>query len=118
VIDWTQFEVSDPRFDLAWTMTLIGSAEGNQVRERIRRTYERMTGAPVTNLDPFEVFACAKRLASVTLSLSAGAEQLGMRAGAEAMMRRQLPALRTVYDRLQGLTGLHIPEVELLLCAA
>lgn len=114
VIDWTQFEISDPRFDLAWTMTLIGSAEGIEARELIRRTYERMTGAPVTNLDPFEVFACAKRLASVTLSLSAGAEQLGMRAGAEAMMRRQIPALRNVYGRLQALTGLQIPEVEAL----
>lgn len=115
VIDWTQFEVADPRFDLAWTMTLIGSEEGEQVRERIRRTYERMTGAPVVNLDPFEVFACAKRLASVTLSLSAGAEQLGMRAGAEAMMREQVPALRHVYDRLQALSGLTIPEVDALL---
>jgi aminoglycoside phosphotransferase (APT) family kinase protein len=117
VIDWTQFEVADPRFDLAWTMTLVGSEEGDEVRDRIRRTYERMIGAPVANLDPFEVFACAKRLASVTLSLSAGAEQFGMRAGAEAMMRRQIPVLRHVYDRLRALTGLKIPEVDALLMA-
>jgi aminoglycoside phosphotransferase (APT) family kinase protein len=112
VIDWTQFEISDPRFDLAWTMILVGSQEGNRVRKRILETYEAMGGQAVRNIEPFEVFACGKRLASVTISLSAGAEALGMRAGAEEMMRRQAPALSRVYDRLQALTGLQVPEVE------
>ena len=124
VIDWTQFEISDPRFDLAWTMVLVGSQEGGEVRERILRTYEAMSGRPqpggrqqpggrrVHNIEPFEVFACAKRLASVTISLSAGAEALGMRAGAEEMMRGHFPALSRVYERLQALTGLRVPEVE------
>ncbi len=112
VIDWTQFEISDPRFDLAWTMTLVGSQEGDAVRERILQTYEAMSGQPVRNIEPFEVIACAKRLASVTISLSAGAQALGMRTGAEEMMRHHLPALSHVYERLQAMTGLRVPEVE------
>ncbi len=28
VIDWTQIDVSDPRFDLAWTLLLVSSYEG------------------------------------------------------------------------------------------
>ncbi|MGC9522428.1 MAG: phosphotransferase family protein [Anaerolineae bacterium] len=120
VIDWTQYEISDPRFDLAWTMTLVSSEEGHDVRssERIRRrileAYEARSGEPVEQIEYFEVFACAKRLASVTISLLAGAETLGMRPGAEAMMRRSLPALSRVYARLQALTGLRIPDVEVL----
>lgn len=114
VIDWTQFEISDPRFDLAWTLTLVGSAEGEGVRERVLGTYERIGGAPVPEIEAFEVIACAKRLASVTISFSAGAGALGMRPGAEEMMRRGLPALARVYDRLRSLTGLRVPEVDLL----
>lgn len=114
VIDWTQFEISDPRFDLAWTMMLVGCAEGEGVRERILGTYERIRGCPVREIEAFEVVACAKRLASVTMSLSAGPEALGMRPGAGEIMRRQLPALVRVYERLQILTGLRVPEVDQL----
>jgi aminoglycoside phosphotransferase (APT) family kinase protein len=115
VIDWTQYELSDPRFDLAWTMTLVGSGEGAEVRERIRNRYEAIVGKQLQGMDFFEVFACAKRLGSVTISLAAGAEQLGMRPGAEASMRRQIPALGRVYERLLHLSGTPISEVEALL---
>jgi aminoglycoside phosphotransferase (APT) family kinase protein len=114
VIDWTQFEVSDPRFDLAWTLTLVGSQEGDEVRARILATYEAMSGQPVKEVAFFEVAACVKRLATVTFSFAAGAEALGMHVGAEEKMRQQLPALRRVYDRLRALTGLTIPEVDAL----
>ncbi len=114
VIDWTQFEVTDPRLDLAWTLTLLGSQEGDNVRARILETYEDLSGSRVKELAFFEVLACVKRLASVTISLAVGAEALGMRAGAEAMMRDHLPTLRRVYDRLQALTGLTVPEVDAL----
>lgn len=114
VIDWTQFEISDPRFDLAWTLTLLGAQEGDAVRSRIVSTYEAISGRAVAGLSFFEVLACVKRLASVTISLSAGAQAVGMRAGAEESMRQHLPILRRVYERLQALTGLSIPEVDAL----
>ncbi|MGC9348451.1 MAG: phosphotransferase family protein [Anaerolineae bacterium] len=115
VIDWTQYEISDPRFDLAWTMTLVGAGEGEEVRERIRERYEAVAGTRLEGMVFFEVFACAKRLASVTISLAAGAEQLGMRPGAEEAMRRQIPALSRVYERLLALAGTPVPEVEAVL---
>ncbi|TFG69451.1 MAG: hypothetical protein E4H27_07135, partial [Anaerolineales bacterium] len=40
----------------------------------------------VEHIEVFEVFTALKRLVSVILSLSLGAEQLGMRPGSEAMM--------------------------------
>ena len=38
VLDWSSFEISDARFDLAWTMVLVGSYEGAIWRERILQT--------------------------------------------------------------------------------
>ncbi len=112
VIDWTQFQIADPRFDLAWTMTLVGSQEGGDVRERILERYVALSAQPVDQIEVFEVFACVKRLASVTISLAAGAEQLGMRPGAEQSMRQHFPALKRVYRRVQDITGASISEVE------
>jgi len=115
VVDWSQYQISDPRFDLAWTMMLVGGQEGGNVRERILSAYEALMGESVEQMAFFEVFAGAKRLASVTASLSLGAEAVGMRSGSEEMMLKMLPAMARVYARLQEITGLSIPEVETLL---
>jgi hypothetical protein len=63
-------------------------------------------------MEVFDTFACLRRLFSIIVSLKYGADKLGMRPGAEAIMRRQAPAARRVYERLLTLTGLTIPEVE------
>lgn len=112
VIDWTNFDISDYRFDLAWTLVVVCSVEGLHWREPLLREYERWRGAPVEGLEFFEAAACVRRLYSVVFSLKAGAAQLGMRPGAEEDMRRQAPALRRVRDLLRERTGLMIPEVE------
>ena len=35
VIDWTQIQVSDPRFDLGWTLLLVGAYTTDDVRETL-----------------------------------------------------------------------------------
>jgi len=115
VIDWTQVGVSDSRFDLAWTLLLVGSYEGLSWRERILREYERLAGVSVEQMAYFDVAACLKRLFSVVVSLSDGAEKLGMRPGAEAVMKQQIGALESVYDLLLERTGIRVAEVERLL---
>ena len=115
VIDWTQIQVSDPRFDLAWTLMLVGAAEGWEWRARILAEYERLVGAPVQELDWFEVAACGKRLFSVIVSLAAGPEALGMRPEAVVLMRQQFGALRNVYQLFVARTRLRLREVERLL---
>jgi aminoglycoside phosphotransferase (APT) family kinase protein len=115
VIDWTQVGVSDPRLDLAWTLLLIGTYEGAEWRPRVLEEYERLAGAPVEGLAYFDVMACVKRLGSVVVSLLAGPEKMGMRPGAEAMMRQQMGPLGRVYDLLVEWTGIRVPEIEDLL---
>ncbi len=115
VIDWTGFDLSDYRFDLAWTLLLISSNEHPRWRIPLLREYEHLAGHVVEDLEFFDVAACVRRLLSVILSVNYGAEQLGMRPGAENIMRRQAPSMARVYDLLLQRTGLPIPEVETFL---
>jgi aminoglycoside phosphotransferase (APT) family kinase protein len=118
VIDWTNFDLSDYRFDLAWTLLLIGCNEAPKWREPVLREYERQVGHKVEGLEFFDVAACVARLFSVIISVNYGAEQLGMRPGAEAIIRKQAPSMARVYDLLLQRTGLPIQEVEAFLKAA
>ena len=115
VVDWTQIDVSDSRFDLAWTLLLVSTYEGREWHGRILHEYERLAGARVERLAFFEVYACLKRLYSVVASLTYGPETLGMRPAAEAIMRQQLGASQQVYELLLERTGMPVPEVEQLL---
>ena len=117
VVDWTQVGVSDLRLDLAWTMLLIGTHEGAEWRTHVMAEYERLAGSRVEGLAYFDVLACVKRLGSVVVSLLEGPEKLGMRPGAEAMMRQQMGPLGSVYDLLVERTGIRVPEIEDLLVA-
>jgi aminoglycoside phosphotransferase (APT) family kinase protein len=115
VIDWTQVEVSDSRFDLAWTLLLVSTIESEMWHTRILHEYECLAGAQVEELAFFETYACLKRLYSVVASLTYGPEMLGMRPGAGAIMLQQLDASRRVYDLLLERTGIEVPEVEEML---
>ena len=112
VIDWTQAEVNDFRLDLAWALLLMGTYDGWGIHEAVLREYERLAEVRVEAIEYFEVAAAARRLFSILASLSAGAEALGMRAGAEAHMRSNLRHLESVYTLLCYRTGLVLPEVE------
>jgi aminoglycoside phosphotransferase (APT) family kinase protein len=112
VIDWTQWELTDPRFDLAWTLLLAGSQASWQDAERILEGYRMLRSSAVGDLDFFEATACAKRLLSVFVSLDAGADTLGMRPGAEQIMAGQLDRIAQVYRRWLALTQTPLAAAE------
>ena len=112
VIDWTQVDVSDSRFDLAWMLVLVSTYEGEAWHRRILQEYERLAGAEVEQIEFFEVAACLKRLYSVAAALTYGPETIGMRPGAEAIMRQQIGASKQVYNLLVKRTGIRVPEIE------
>jgi aminoglycoside phosphotransferase (APT) family kinase protein len=114
VIDWTNAQVSDYRLDLAWTLLLNSSYGHPETRQLLLGEYERLCGDPVEEIAFFEVAASLRRLASILISLSAGAQTLGMRAGAEAMMV-DIPHITSVYAIFCDRSGLRIPEIEELL---
>ncbi|MBI5033967.1 MAG: phosphotransferase family protein [Chloroflexi bacterium] len=115
VIDWTGFQISDARFDLAWTLVLAEAYRGSAWRERILREYESFSGAQVDALDCFIVFACVRRLFDVTTSLLHGAEKMGMRADAVVAMKKSKAAHERVYQLLIERAGLRIKGVDEML---
>ena len=117
VIDWTGGRISDARFDLAWTLLLTNAYAGSAMRDSVLAGYERHWGARVDQLIFFEVVACVRRLFDIGLSLSQGAEAMGMRAGAAEQMRQYWQPIERVYALLRGHTGLSLPAVEAMLAA-
>ena len=111
VVDWTSAEISDYRFDLAWTLTLALAYGGQERHQWILDEYERQLGHPVPGLPIFEVAAILRRMGFIMLSLEKGSERMGMRPEAvEAMRRDQVPLTR-LYNRITFLTGIHSPEI-------
>ncbi|MGY5880617.1 MAG: phosphotransferase [Candidatus Thorarchaeota archaeon] len=112
VIDWGALRVSDSRYDLAWTLLLYAAYGGMNYRNDLLRRYEEVSGAPVDQIEFFEVFACLRRLHDITVSVSDGAAEHGMRPEAVQMMKDSVPHIVNVRNRLVDLTGIVIPSVD------
>lgn len=115
VVDWTQSDVTDYRFDLGWTLLVIGAFDGPAARDGILAEYERLAGSPATAVEYFEVGACVRFLLPIVASLAEGPEVAGMRSEATAQMRGSLRQVAAVRSLLRDRTGLTIPSVEALL---
>ena len=90
----------------SWTLLLAGAYAGNDVRKMILAEYQRILGKEIEELHFFDVAACVKRIASVMMSLFAGADQMGMRPDAVENMRRDFPALQ----KMSGWVNLEIRQ--------
>jgi aminoglycoside phosphotransferase (APT) family kinase protein len=112
VIDWTQAQVLDFRFDLGWTFLLISTHAHPRLAGSVLRKYEQKARKRIEDMDYFTVAACLKRLFAVSVSLTHGAERVGMRTGAEAVLREHALPLTRVYRILRRITGISIPEFE------
>ena len=112
VIDWTNFEISDRRMDVAWTLVLANAYEGGEVRELFLQDYQQQAGFDLEHIEIFEVFACVRRLFSILSSLGSGAESMGMRPEAVEMMKSQMGAHQRVYNMLIERTGIRILALE------
>jgi len=108
VIDWAHFNVTDSRFDRAWTLVLTHSHGWAGMRDFILKGYEQHLGKPVEQIEAFEVIACARRLFDITVSLTLGPQHLGMTAQAIDSIRSYMDAHRRVYRLFVERTGLQI----------
>jgi aminoglycoside phosphotransferase (APT) family kinase protein len=116
VIDWGNIRVSDRRSDLAWTLLLSSSYGAPEMRAPILQEYERIAGARMEDMEFFDVAACWRRLFSICGSLDQGADQLGMRPGAEGMMQNARH-IRAVYGLLLERTAVRLPRIDALLAS-
>lgn len=115
VIDWGTATVGDRRDDLAWSILLAITMWDPSVRETIISAYESISGSEVRDYEYFEVLSVLRRLTDFAVSLTCGAEEMGMRPEAVELMRESEGFFQRVYDILIARTGLRIPEFEDLL---
>jgi len=108
VIDWTGFSVTDSRFDLAWTLVLAHAHGLPAWRGQILEGYQRHAEKPVEHLEAFEAVACARRLFDLTISLTLGAQRLGMNDQAVESMRSYMDGHKRVHRLFVERTGLQI----------
>lgn len=116
VIDWTASEISDFRFDLAWTLINSGAQTAPTVYALLRKAYERQTGQVVEHLEFFEVAACLRRLFDILDSVQGGGT-LAMKPEAATALKRQVPYIQRIYSLLRQRTDLTLPAVEFLLAS-
>ena len=114
VIDWTNFAVTDSRFDLAWTLVLAHAYGLPGLRTQILQGYQRHSGRSVEQIEVFEAIACARRLLDLTVSLTQGAQHMGMNAQAVEAMRANMEAHRRVYRLFIERTGIQIKVFDML----
>ncbi|RLI10073.1 hypothetical protein DRO42_02505 [Candidatus Bathyarchaeota archaeon] len=115
VIDWGAVDIADFRSDLAWTILLTSTYGGPEMREVILCEYERISGQGIEQIEYFEVMAIFRRLFDISVSLSEGAGERGMRPGAETMIKQDADHIKRVYALLLDRTGITLPEIERLI---
>jgi len=78
VLDW-DWEIADPRFDLAWMLTLMQRSGFGDFSAAALACYEKLSGQSVESLAYFEVLTTTRWWMNVTRSLDSNAN---LRAGA------------------------------------
>jgi aminoglycoside phosphotransferase (APT) family kinase protein len=114
VIDWTNFAITDFRFDLSWTLVLAYAHGSPGLRSQILQGYQRYTEKPIQQIEAFEAIACAQRLMHLTVSLTMGSQHMGMNAQAADAMRANMEPHKRVYQLFIEHTGLQIKAFDSL----
>lgn len=112
VIDWTQFAVSDYRIDVAWTLLIMGDLGNPDWGKQIFNAYASGFNNPIQQLDYFNVIVYMKLLASTVISFTFDSEGIGLRPEAVKLTKEQLSTYKQIYQRIQNVTGLNVPELE------
>ena len=115
VIDWGASRPGDYREDLLWTVLLASAFWDRAFGEALLQGYEAASGREVRDVGYWEVTGILRRMLDITISLTAGAEEAGMRAGAVEQMKESLGHLHSVHGFLEERTGIRLPEFDELL---
>ena len=112
VIDWCGVDIGDYRADLAWTLLLISSYGNPEARNIVLKTYENIVSHKVEGIEYYEVFALARRMVSIYISMVVGADKLGMRSESVEMMKSNTKHIKALCDFLREKTGITISQFQ------
>jgi len=110
VIDWTNSTITDYRVDLGWTLLLVSTYGNPEMRNYVLGRYENLAGSKVANIEYFEVLAAIRRLGSLYLSITQGAEKPGMRPEVATIVKQQRGHVRAVIEVLRERTSIETEE--------
>src|SRR5262249_54492215 len=102
VIDWG-WQISDPRYDIAWTLTTLARDGLMTLREYVLESYERLTEHPVEQLEYFEVLTNLRWLLNILNAFKSQAASLNG-SGAKYRAELAIPVRRTL-EMLTAQTG-------------
>ena len=112
VVDWGNFEISDPRKDLAWSRLLMSTQSFKFYPDDLLTGYETSLGTRVDNISYFDAYSACKRLLTIFISLTRGSDKEGFMKSARKIMEQKVNHIRGVYAVFSQLTGLQIKEVD------
>lgn len=110
VIDWAGAYVTDYRFDLAWSTLFLGD-----LYPKFVEMYGHLAKKPVEDFEFFLAFAIFRRILTMVISIDKGAEMLGMRPGAEEVIRKHKKALEKLYEKWVAMSKVRVEHVERVL---
>ena len=115
VIDWTGANVTDYRFDLAWTLMLMRTHGETDQATMMQAAYYRLADHPPEHMAFFESMACFKRLFEIAVALHSGTAAMSMKPGAEEEMKQKAHRIKAVYELLQQHITTPLPYIEELI---
>jgi aminoglycoside phosphotransferase (APT) family kinase protein len=115
VIDWSATGPGDFREDLLWTVLLASAFWDRYFGKALLKGYEAASRREIRDVGFWEVAGIFRRMTDVTVSITSGAEEKGMRAGAVEQMKDSLEHLHKVHGFLEERTGIRLPEFDELL---
>ncbi len=115
VIDWTNWQIGDYRYDLAWTLLLLSTYGYPDLAENFLESYERISGQPVEQLEYYEVIAATRRLLDILMVFYAGAESWGLRPEAGDLIRKYPDHIWAVYKQLCDRTNLQFDAIQAMI---
>lgn len=110
VVDWG-WQISDARFDLAWTLAQLQREGQGDFAARVLREYERSHGAPLENLAYFSVMAEVRWLISTLARARYGLEASEKRA---EYIKDMTEPVKAALDLIQRETGITLSGAETL----
>ncbi len=112
VIDWG-WQLADPRYDVAWTLTMMERSGYAAFREAVKNEYERVIGGRIESLDYYEVVVTLRWLLNVLRSVHNGS---ALRSDSAQAFREFIvePVTRAA-ELIRARTGIALPPVEQLL---
>jgi aminoglycoside phosphotransferase (APT) family kinase protein len=112
VIDWTAATLGDPRIDVAWSQLLARLHLDKKISETILEGYQKAASMSLDDMDYFTIDACLRRLSDILISLSKGADSLGMREDTTTEMKAGLGLLEVMHGMVKEITDLSIDEIK------